>query len=289
MHAVEQPGHLAPMLDMRLADITSDAVVSWLKREQKRSVRQATRAAAMLSGFLRWCSQQPEYRDLVHREAALSSSLPDDLVPAAKRRTDHVDGEQLPAWFEGVSTLRDPVQRVLLKMLLLTGARRESMASLRWRDVDLQHDRMALANKSDATSRVIPLAPYGKHLLTSLPRSSEFVFAAETKTGYVAEPRSAHERALKSAGLEHVSIHGLRRSFMGLAESAGAPDGAIRQIAGHAPRDVHEGYKTRSVADLRPHMERIERFILDRAGIAFDAAAKTSGGLRLVPSQGAVA
>ena len=78
-----------------------------------------------------------------------------------------------------------------------------------------------------------------------------------------------------------MSIHGLRRTFSLLGEAAGAPAGAIAQIMGHKPSAIAEGYRPRSIDALRPYLAQIERFILDKAGIAFDPAA-AAGGLRLV-------
>lgn len=39
---------------------------------------------------------------------------------------------------------------------------------------------------------------------------------------------------------------------------------------GHRPGAVHEGYKPRSLDALRPHLERVERFIVESAGVPFD-------------------
>jgi hypothetical protein len=50
---------------------------------------------------------------------------------------------------------------------------------------------------------------------------------------------------------------------------------------GHRPSAVHEGYKPRSIDALRPYLERVEAFILEAAGVAFEAA-QVPGKLRLV-------
>jgi hypothetical protein len=51
---------------------------------------------------------------------------------------------------------------------------------------------------------------------------------------------------------------------------------------GHLPTAVAEGYKPHSIDALRPDLAKVETFILERAGIAFDADAKAQGGLRVV-------
>jgi integrase len=87
---------------------------------------------------------------------------------------------------------------------------------------------------------------------------------------------------LTEAGLSHVSIHGLRRSFALMGEAAGAPAGAIAQVMGHRPSAISERYKPRPIPVLGEYLAKVEAFILAKAGIEFDAKAAKAKGLRLV-------
>ena len=93
--------------------------------------------------------------------------------------------------------------------------------------------------------------------------------------------RDSHTQALRHAGIEHLTFHGLRRSFSLLGEAAGAPAGAIAQVMGHKPSATAEGYRPRSIDALRPFLEQIEAHILALAGVKFDAQAEP-GKLRAV-------
>jgi integrase len=118
-------------------------------------------------------------------------------------------------------------------------------------------------------------------LLAMLPRVNEFVFASAGKAGRIADTRASHSRALQSAAIVGLTIHGLRRSFSLLGEAAGAPAGAIAQVMGHRPSATAEGYRPRSVDALRPYLATIEAHILEQAGVTFDAAVEP-GKLRVV-------
>lgn len=283
-----KPGHLWPLMGERLVDIDSDAVRDWYGEERKRGPVQAARAVAMLSGFLNWCATRREYRDLVDRDCARSSVVA-DMLPATKRREDALEVGQLAPWFAGTDKLSSRTARAYLQALLLTGARREEMARLRWSDVDFRWRKLTIADKV-AETRVIPLTPYLAQLIAGLPRVKEdeereipFVFAnPKTATRHIAEPRSPHATVLADAGIPHVSIHGLRRTFALMGEAAGAPAGAIAQIMGHRPSAVAEGYKPRSIDALREYAEKIEAFILRKAGIPFDPVQVVAGPLRVV-------
>jgi integrase len=107
--------------------------------------------------------------------------------------------------------------------------------------------------------------------------ANPFVFASASKTGRLADPRSNLDRANREAGIDHLTIHGLRRSYALLGEAAGAPAGAIAQAMGHRPSAVHDSYKPRSIDALRPFLERVEAYILETSGVVFDPATVPQG------------
>ena len=283
-----KPGHLAALMPLALASIDQDTIRDWYAKEAKTAPVQAARAVAMFSGFLGWCSTKRDLRAMVNKEAARAREL-GDMLPGKTPRRDALEIAQLPAWFAGTDKLQSRAAAAYLRALVLTGARREELAGLRWTDIDWQWHKLTIADKVEDT-RVIPLTPYMAHLLGALPRAklkdgtpNAYVFASPmSASGRIAEPRAPHANVLADAGIPHVSIHGLRRTFSLLGEAAGAPAGAIAQVMGHKPSAIAEGYRPRSIDALRPYLSQIEKFILDKAGIAFDPATAGAGGLRLV-------
>jgi len=274
-----RPGPLFPLMALALGAVNEDSLKSWFDREALTGKHQATRALMMFRGFLRWCSARPEYRKLTDRDAGRAAAIVESL-PSNTRRTDALEAAQVPGWWAGVVQLNNRAASVYLRALLLTGARREELAALKWADVDFQWRKLTLADKVEAT-RTIPLGPYLAQLLATLPRTNQFVFASTGKAGRIADTRASHAKALRSASIEGLTIHGLRRSFSLLGEAAGAPAGAIAQVMGHKPSATAEGYRPRSVDALRPFLEQIEAHILALAGVQFDRQAEP-GKLRAV-------
>lgn len=260
-----RPGPLYPLMSWPLSSIGEDSLASWHRAEAEAAPHQAARALMMFRGFLRWCSTRSQYRDLVDREAAAAPAVVENL-PTAKRRTDALESAQVGPWWKGAEALPNRIASAYLRALLLTGARREEVAALKWEQVDFRWRRLTLADKIE-TARTIPLSPYVAQLLHALPRAGKFVFASSAKSGHIADARASHAVALKSAGIERLTFHGLRRSFSLLGEAAGAPAGAIAQVMGHKPSAVAEGYRPRSVDALRPYLARVESFILELAGV----------------------
>jgi len=266
---VTRPGPIFPLLALPVSRIDEDTLKSWFDNEATTGRHQAARALMMFRGFLRWCAARPEYRKLIDRDAGRAPAILENL-PANTRRTDAIETAQLPGWWAGVEQLSNRTASVYLRALLLTGARKEELAGLTWAHVDFQWRKLTIADKVEQT-RTIPLTPYLAQQLATLKRINEFVFASSAKAGKISDARSNHAKALQSAGIDHLTIHGLRRSFSLLGEAAGAPAGAIAQVMGHKPSATAEGYRPRSVDALRPFLECIEAHILQQAGVTFDA------------------
>lgn len=273
-----RPGPLFPLLALRLVDVNEDTLKSWYDLEAKAGAHQATRALMMFRGFLRWCAGRPEFRHIVDRDAGRAAAIVESL-PESTSRTDALEAAQVTGWWTGTEQLSNRTASVYLRALLLTGARREELAALKWTDVDFQWRKLTIADKVDAT-RTIPLTPYLAQMLTTLPRVNEFVFASSGKAGRIADVRASHAEVLSEAGVNHLTIHGLRRTFVQRGRAV-VPAGAVAQIAGHKPSATAEGYAVLPMDDLRPFAEKIEAHILKLANVQFFPEAEP-GKLKLV-------
>ena len=274
-------GPLAVFLPMPLRAVDATTVEAWAMREMPSRPARVRLALRLLKAFLRWCAAEPAYKE-VTQAAAASGTKTREAVGKSKPKNDHLQREQLKPWFDVVTTIQNPVIAAYLQCLLLTGARREELAGLRWDDVNFQWRSIAMKDKVEG-ERMVPLTPFVAHLLASLPRRNEWVFSAPAAaSGRLAEPSIAHRRACAVAGLEGLTLHGLRRSFASLCEWIEVPGGISAQIQGHAPQGVREqNYIRRPLDLLRLHHEKIEAWLLQQAGVTFDATA-APGGLRLV-------
>lgn len=261
----KQAGILHNLLCLPLNEISRARVAPWLKGEASVRPARARQALSALKAFLTWAGDQPEYSALVDTGAC--DRLTREL-PAKKAKDDCLQKEQLKTWFDGVKKINNPVIGSYLQILLLTGARRNELATLEWADVDTQWHTALIKDKVEGT-RTIPLTPYVELLLNNLKRVNKYVFASPTaKSGRLTEPRKAHQVVIEDAGIPNLSIHGLRRSFGTLAEWVECPTGISAQIMGHKPSALAEKhYRKRPIDLLRQWHSKIEKFILDEAGI----------------------
>lgn len=268
-----EPGTLLPLMSLRLVDLTQEKIEEWARVEGAIRSTQACLALRLLKAFLFWCAKHPIYKQIIKENPAQSKRARESLGKA-KPKNDVLQKEQLKNWFEAVKQINNPVISAYLQALLLTGARREELAALRWEDVDFQWNSLTIRDKVEGR-RIIPLTPYVAFLLSALPKRNEWVFSSLfSSSGRITDPNIAHAKACAIAGL-YVSLHGLRRSFASLCEWTEVPAGIAAQIQGHAPQGVREqNYIRRPLDLLRKWHVRFEEWMLQEAGVKFDQGAK---------------
>lgn len=304
MSDVKQPGILRALLERPLKNITRTAIEAWVDEEHVHRPTRTRLALSLLSAFLRWCAdynyeqisahgERTEvypYRDSVNENATARVKK---KIASPTPRKDCLQREQLKPWFEAVSRIPNRTQSAYLQILLLTGARRNELADLRWDDVDFKWGTLTIRDKVEG-ARTIPLTPYVAILLSELAQlnrlqpqvvsiknaktqaiftdhvPSLWVFSSRlAASGRIQEPRIAHNQALGAVGLPPLSIHGLRRSFGTLSEWVECPTGVVAQLMGHRPSATAERhYRVRPIDLLRVWHAKIEEFILREAGIA---------------------
>lgn len=274
---VLQPGPLSSLMHITLSELTTARIESWLAKQITDRPAMARLSLALLKAFLNWCSVHDAYSTVVG--AGLITRRTATALPKKQAKSDCLQKEQLAGWFAAVRQIGNPVIAGYLQTLLLTGARREELAGLRWEDVDFRWKSITIHDKVEG-ERVIPLTPFVEQILQWLPRRNAWVFSSPTAaSGRIQEPRIAHNKALVVAGVEGLTIHGLRRSFGSLAEWCEMPVGIVAQIMGHKPSATAERhYRVRPLDLLRMWHIKFESWILEQAEInilAREAQART--------------
>ncbi|WP_022980819.1 tyrosine-type recombinase/integrase [Ideonella sp. B508-1] len=300
-----KPGPLAALLALPLRELNSERIEAWAADEGKLRPSSARLAWRQLTVFLNWCAEQQRFADLLPDRNPAKTKRARESLGRPGVKDDVLTKEQLAAWFAAVRGIQNPVISAALQVMLLTGARPGEVLALEWADVNWQWKGLTIRDKVEG-ERTIPLTPYVAALLEQLPRRNAYVFSStrtlamddhnrqrrarkaaargtaapsgdvlETSaSGQIAPPNTPHTRACKVAGIDGLTLHGLRRSFSSLTEWMEIPAGVVAQIQGHKPSATAEKhYKRRPLDLLRVHHERIEAWMLEQAGVAFTPAA----------------
>jgi len=266
--ALTKPGPLAALMPMKLSNLDQSTIEKWAAKEGEIRPSSARLAWRLLTVFLTWCSEQPEYSALLPQKNPAKNKKAREALGKPNAKTDVLQRGQLAPWFTAIQNLQNPVISASFQVMLLTGARPGEVLSLRWEDINTIWKCITIRDKVEG-ERDIPLTPYVSQLIHSLPRRNKWVFSSPTsQSGCLSEPNTPHTRACRIANIESLTLHGLRRSFKSLTEWLEVPVGVVAQIQGHKPSATAEKhYTVRPLELLALHHERIEAWILEQAEI----------------------
>lgn len=285
-------GVLASLAPLPLAQVSADTIKQWLDVEGLKRGTQAALGFRLLRAFFNWCGDHAEYREIVQGNVCGSKKVREN-VPKARAKDDCLQREQLQLWFSGVRQIRNRQTAAYLQGMLITGARPNELAGLKWADVDFQWHSLTIRDKVEG-ERIIPLTPYFESLLRELStlnltappayrilhgrkvainleqwKPADFVFSSSrSESGQIENAGPLHREMLRNAGIPNVTLHGLRRSFGSLSEWCEVPVGIVAQIMGHKPSATAEKhYRVRPLDLLRMWHTKIEGWMLGQAGI----------------------
>lgn len=137
----------------------------------------------------------------------------------------------------------NPQALAILKLLVLTGARKGEIETLRWHEVDFDNGYLRLAD-SKTGQKAFPLNAGALEILSKIPRleGSHYVFPAQRSDGYYEGTPKVWRIIRSMAGLGDVRMHDLRHSFASIAVSGGASLPIIGALLGHADSATTQRY-----------------------------------------------
>jgi hypothetical protein len=198
----------------------------------------AARVVEMLGGIYSWAEK---------REFVAGPNPAHGVETARGEAKDRVlSGDELralgKALNENEATVPLPVAAV--RLIALTGLRREEACALRWSEIDMPGSCLRLeATKTGRSTR--PIGKMARELLQSLPRlSEEWVFPNRGGNGR-ADLKSSIAALFDAAGLTDARSHDLRRTFGSIAADEGYGDATIAELLGHSRRGVTQRHYIR--------------------------------------------
>ena len=145
-----------------------------------------------------------------------------------------------------------------LRLLMLTGCRRNEILTLRWEDVDLEHDEIRLRDAKTG-ARAVPLSPTARQVLAALPRQPDnpWVISGRGPGTRLSNLNATWGVVRKKARLEDVRIHDLRHSFASRALSLGESLPMIGKLLGHSKVQTTARYAHLARDSVKAAAERV--------------------------------
>lgn len=201
----------------------------------------------------------------IHEDLGVNPTIAVDWF-AEERRKAAIPSADVADWHKQVLAIVNPVRRDYLRFVLFTGLRRENAASVEWSHIDWINRALLIPTPKGGRPFLLPLseeliellkARQGCETTKTIFPMTKWVFPAASKSGHIAEPKE--ELGVK------FTVHGLRNTFITVAESLDISPYAIKMLVNHSlpdRQDVTAGYITPELERLRQPMQQIsERMV----------------------------
>ena len=122
-----------------------------------------------------------------------------------------------------------------IRLLLLTGCRKNEIATLKWDDIDRTAREIRISDAKTGPRRV-PLTPAVEWVLGRIPREdgNPWVIAGKKKDTHLTNLDEAWRRLRARAGVKDVRLHDARHSYASRALACGEGLSSIARLLGHS-------------------------------------------------------
>jgi integrase len=217
-----------PIAEVRRSDI----VKLMDKVEEERGARMADGVLGALRAMCNWyAARHDTYNSPIVR--GMTRTTPEG------RRRDRVlsDDELRRVWHAAQSA---GAFGALVRFLLLSGARRNEAARMRWAELAGTDWMLPAARNKTKVDLLRPLAPAAMQILDTLPRAGEHVF---TVNGRLLTNFDRPKNALDAAsGVYGWRLHDTRRVARSLMSRARVPNDAAEAVLGHVLTGIRKTY-----------------------------------------------
>jgi hypothetical protein len=186
------------------------------------------------------------------------------------RRDTALGVRDLPAWFEQVAAMANPVRREFHLLTLLSGCRPEALKSIPLGDLHLADRVLHIRAPKGGEAKAFDI-PLSRAMLESLFRllrlasviypetSRTWLFPSDAPSGHLEEHKEDRDKVLSHWGND------LRQSYRTLGQVAQVSDVDMHLLMNHSFPGVNAGYITRSklMADhLRQQQEKVSQLVI---------------------------
>ena len=188
--------------------------------------------------------------------------------PLDRARDRKLSDDEIRQIWEASATV-NPAFRDIVRVLLLTGQRREEIAAMEWAWIDDKILEIPASRYKTGVSHIVPLTPAVLAIIKERPRlkDAEHVFTTTGKSPFqgFSKAKAALDTAINAnrlkQGLGEIPdwrLHDLRRTARSIMSAAGVPGDVSERVLGHLPPGVRRTYDRHDyLAEKRDALERL--------------------------------
>lgn len=223
------------------------------KVEAKSGPRQASLTLAVFSSMANWhATREDDYRSPVVKGMKRGDTAGRDRI---------LDDDELRA----VWNAADGTFGAFVKILLLTGQRKEKASTMRWDDLDGATWTIPTEKREKGNAGVLVLPKIALEIINAQPRfaSNPYVFAGEG-SHIKSWSRRKREFDAKLEGVAPWVLHDLRRTARSLMSRAGIRPDISERVLGHVIKGVEGVYDRHAYTEEKAHALRALAGLIER-------------------------
>ena len=227
------------------------------KVEAQSGPRQANYTLSVFSKIANWyAAREDDYRSPVLKGMRRGTPTKRDRLLS--------DDELRAVWkqAEGNGTFG-----ALIRLLLLTGQRRDKVASMRWEDISIDGTWTIPAEaREKGSAGVLTLPELAIDIIKRQPHfaSSPYVFAGRSGSQINGWSKSKRQFDAKVEGVKPWVLHDLRRTARSLMSRAGVRPDISERVLGHVIKGVEGIYDRHAYTEEKAHALRALAGLIDR-------------------------
>ena len=145
----------------------------------------------------------------------------------------------------------------LITFLIYTGCRKGEALNLKWDDVDMQNDVIAIKGTKTKYDRYIPISKPLKELLSRIEKVQDVLYVFNRNGAKLTDFKRSFHTACKNAGLKDMHIHDLRHVFASKMVMNGTSLFITGELLGHRTTQMTKRYSHLVPSTLRKAVDDV--------------------------------
>ena len=200
------------------------------KRESEISFAYLNKEILILSNFFNFCIE----KGLIDKNPAFKIKKLNEL--SRLKTLSDSDIEKL------IAGATNKLTRDLMAFLIYTGCRKGEALNLKWDDVDMQNDVIAVKGTKAKYDRYIPISKPLKALLSGIEKKDDYLYVFNINGAKIDDFKKSFHTACRNAGLKDLRIHDLRHVFASKMVMNGTSLYITGELLGHRTTQMTKRY-----------------------------------------------
>ena len=215
------------------------------KRESEISFAYLNKEILILSNFFNFCIE----KELIEKNPAAGVKKLNELS-RLKTLSDSDIGKL-------IAGATNKLTRDLITFLIYTGCRKGEALNLKWDDVDMQNDVIAIKGTKTKYDRYIPISKPLKELLSHINKIQDCLYVFNKNGAKLGDFKKSFHTACKNAGFKDMHIHDLRHVFASKMVKDGVSLYITGELLGHRTTQMTKRYSHLVPSTLRKAVDDV--------------------------------